>query len=125
MAAKKPAAAAPKVESPAIAAVRRVLLGADARVAEEVKWNSPSFHVGGAHFATVNVRGPAGAILLILHRGAKKRPDPLDPKAIPDPRGLLEWLGPDRAAVRLADAKAVKERAADIAAVVRHWIRHV
>jgi len=116
---------AAKSESPAIASVRRVLLGADSRIAEEVKWNSPSFHVDGAHFATVNVRGAAGALLLILHRGAKKRSDPLDPKTIPDPKGLLEWLGPDRAAVRFADAKAVTARAAALAAIVRHWIRRL
>lgn len=104
-------------------ALRPVLLGADARIAEEVKWKSPSYHAG-EQFATLNVR-PGRPPVLVLHRGAKVRPDLPSRLPIPDPTGLLDWRTNDRANVVLQDAADVEAKQEALRAVLSAWIAHL
>lgn len=105
----------------AIAALRKLMLAAAPAIAEQVKWNAPSYRTSG-DFATMHLRAK-GAILLILHLGAQSKALPKD--AIDDPQGLLEWRGADRASIAFAGAKDVRDHAAAVTAIVRQWIRHV
>ena len=54
-----------------IEAMRQWVLGADASIAEGIKWNAPSFRTGEC-FATTNLRAEAG-IGVIRHLGARIR----------------------------------------------------
>ena len=103
--------------------LRVLILGTDPAIAEGVKWNAPSFRTRD-YFATVHLRAKRG-IDLILHLGAKARALPLGGVAIDDPDGLLVWLGPDRAALTLADDDALTARADALQAVLRQWIAYV
>lgn len=105
----------------AIDALRSAVRTADPSIAEGVKWNAPSFRTV-EWFATVHLRAKRG-IALILHLGAKARPDAA--LAIDDPDRLLTWLGKDRASIAFDDADAVRARAAAVQAIVRQWIRDV
>ena len=136
-----------------ILTVRQIILGADPRIQEAIKWNAPSFHIllgaapleqsrfalrphGGQgsgspaapkephheHFATFHLRSRHG-VEVILHRGAKKREG--EDLRVPDPGSLLVWLGPDRATLRLADARAIEARREAIGELIRAWIPHV
>lgn len=103
-----------------IAAVRAVLLAADPRISEGIKWNAGSFRTT-EWFATFNVRGPRGPkpVTLVLHFGAKpggERP------AVADPAGMLTPLGKDRAAVSFADLGDVHARTPALAVLIRAWI---
>jgi hypothetical protein len=106
---------------PEILALRRVILGADAAIAEGMKWNAPSFRTS-EWFATFHLRAKDG-VQVILHLGAKKR-DAAAPE-IADPESLLEWLGADRASVKFRDLADVEARGPAFAAVIRQWIGHV
>lgn len=106
---------------PAVLALRRALLGVDASISEEIKWNAPSFRTV-EHFATMNMRAREG-VLLILHLGAKKAGLPAI--AIADPLGLLKWLGPDRASLAFRDERDVLAKGDALAGIVRQWIGHV
>ena len=106
---------------PALLAARKVIRGADARIAEGIKWNAPSFRTSD-WFATFNLRAKQG-VQLILHRGAKVRADAMG--AIPDPEGLLKWLGPDRALLQLGDAGEIDARRGAIEALMRHWVDEI
>lgn len=104
-------------------ALRLLVLNADARIEEEVKWKSPSYHIG-EHFATLNVR-PGRPPVLVLHRGAKVRPDLPSRLPVPDPSGLLDWRTNDRANVVLRDAAEVDAHREPLRAIVRAWIAHL
>ncbi|MBD9377671.1 DUF1801 domain-containing protein [Pseudoxanthomonas sp. PXM04] len=103
-----------------VEALRRIITGVDARIAEGVKWNAPSWRLD-EYFATTHLRAKQG-IGAILHLGAKTRAPERKP-AIDDPDGLLEWLGPDRARVVFADMADLRRRQAAFEAVLRQWIR--
>src|SRR5690554_2328929 len=80
-----------------IAALREILLAADASISEEIKWNAPSFQTS-EHFATIHHRA-RDSLQLILHLGARSK-SVIPPEAIEDPHKLLKWLDPDRASVK-------------------------
>ena len=105
-----------------VVALRQVLLGADPKITEEIKWNAPSFRTS-EHFATMHLRSK-NSLQLILHLGARsKRTVP--PDAIADPHKLLKWLGPDRASVSFTGREDLVQKSGPLVAIVREWIKHV
>ena len=103
-------------------AVRRAILSADKSIADGVKWNSLSFRTT-EWFATANLRS-RDSVQLVLHLGAKVgKMAPAD--AIPDPKGLLKWLGKDRAMATLGSGSALKANLPALKTLVKAWIRHV
>ncbi|TWH99748.1 uncharacterized protein DUF1801 [Luteimonas cucumeris] len=106
---------------PEILALRTIVLGADAGIAEGIKWNAPSFRTS-EYFATFHLRAKEG-VQMILHRGARKRDGAT--VAIGDPEALLEWLGADRASVRFRDLPDIRARQSAFEQIIRQWIRQV
>ncbi len=104
------------------AAVRQLILDVSPSISEGIKWNAPSFRTTD-WFATFFLRD-LDRIKIVFHLGAKKRTS-TDRLAVGAPEGMVEWLGPDRCMVTLADAVAVKKRAKAFQAFVRAWILHV
>lgn len=109
---------------PVIRTLRAAILAADPRIAEAIKWNAPSYHVAGAHFATFHLRSKAG-VQLVLHLGAKARPDATVRAAVPDPDGLLAWKSADRATFTVRGAEEAAARAPALTAIVQAWIAHL
>jgi hypothetical protein len=107
---------------PALAAARKIILGADPRIEEGVKWNAVSFRVG-EWFATANVR--KDEVLIIFHLGAKASKFAKGGMRVADPAEMLEWLAKDRAAVRFRSAEEVKAGKKALAAIVKNWIGHL
>ncbi|MGN6790135.1 MAG: DUF1801 domain-containing protein [Rhodanobacteraceae bacterium] len=106
-----------------IEVVRRIILAAVPCVRESVKWNAPSFATT-EHFATFHLRTKSG-IQVVLHLGAKPRPDSGLRAAVADPAGLLQWRGPDRATVSFRDLADVEAKAAAFTPIVRQWVAFV
>lgn len=104
-----------------LARLRECVLAADPAIQEGIKWNVASFRTH-EWFATLHVRSKAG-FGMILHLGARKRTDlPADGLGLANPRGLLKWLGPDRALVEFADLAALRASEADLGLLLRAWI---
>lgn len=107
----------------AIDALRQTILQADPRIGESVKWNAPSFHTT-EHFATFHLRAKTG-VQLVLHLGAKARPDATVRATVADPHQLLQWKSPDRAIVALRDLADVDAKRDALTHILRHWIEEV
>lgn len=90
-------------------AVRSILLGADARLTECVKWQAPTFVFNG-NMASFNPRATK-AVSLMFHHGA----------TIPGDHPLLKGDGAQARSISLASAEAVQAAASELAAVVRAW----
>jgi uncharacterized protein YdhG (YjbR/CyaY superfamily) len=106
--------------------LRRLILGASPKVTEGIKWNAPSFRTT-EWFATMNVTGRSSpaCLRIILHLGAKPKPDALKRLKIADSSGLLEWLGKDRGMVTFRDGKDFKAKSAAMKAIVKQWVKAV
>ena len=104
--------------------LRKAILAADKRIEESIKWNAPSYHVAGAHFATFHLRR-SDRVQLVLHLGAKPRPGATVRESVPDPEGLLEWKGADRAIITVSDAADASTKRSAITGIVRVWVQQL
>ncbi len=131
--AKARAGAKPPADDPAIVPadhplaaeigqVREAILAVDSAISDGVKWNSLSFRTT-EWFATWNWRAK-DEIQLVLHLGAKGG-NRADRASIPDPKGLLDWKGPDRALCKLGSGSALKANLPALKAILKAWIRSV
>jgi len=99
-----------------IRSLRSAILATDPRVVERIKWNAPSFGLGGDDLVTMRL-APKDAFQLVFHRGVATQAGAV---SVEDPDGLLDWRAHDRAVVDLtrADPAAVVD-------LVRAWIAAV
>ena len=102
-----------------VVALRRLILAADRGITERIKWNAPSFGVGGDDRVTMRL-APKGQVQLVFHRGAKVITDGF---TFADPTGWLVWAAPDRATLTVEDAADLKVNGAAIAALVVRWMK--
>ena len=108
-----------------IHSVRKVILGADPSIREEIKWNSVSFRNDHDFFATVNLRS-TGSLQLVFHTGAKKKATAETGVPVSDPRGLIErWLAPDRCLVTPGNGPALDANRVALTELVKEWIGFV
>lgn len=102
-----------------IEAVRAIILGADTRINETIKWNAPSFSTS-EHFATFRLQ-PHNVVQVVFHTGAKVKSTTTEMR-IDDPAHLLKWVTTDRCTVTFADMEDVEAKAVALQAIVRQWI---
>jgi hypothetical protein len=100
-------------------ALRRIILGVNPKITEEIKWNAPSFALD-EHFVTFNAWAK-DCVQLIFHHGPKKSTSTGHP--IEDPDGQLEWLAAGRASMQFCGMKDVRAKKAALQSIVRQWIR--
>lgn len=100
-------------------AVRKAILSVDKSITDGVKWNSLSFRTTD-WFATANLRS-RNTVQLVLHLGAKVGKQAAA-DVIPDPKGLLKWLGKDRAIASLGAGSTLKGNLPALKAIIKPWV---
>lgn len=89
--------------------VRRVILEADSRISESIKWKSPTFEYRG-NLASINPRAKQ-FVSLMFHTGA----------LIPGEHSALEGGGETARYMRLADEADVQRQRPALEGIVRAW----
>lgn len=103
--------------------LRTIILSADRKLSENIKWNGPNYSVGDNDRITMRVQPPTLKHLqLIFHRGAKAIKPPKG-KLIEDNSGLLDWKGNDRAVITFKTMGEIKGAKKDLAIIVTKWIK--
>ena len=95
--------------APALNRVRDIVLDADARIEESIKWQVPTYGYKGNIFSFT--RGAKKHVSMMFHRGAE----------IPGDHPRLEGDGKQARTMRFEDLAAVDAGAGDIEAVIRSW----
>ena len=105
--------------------LRRIILAADPRIGEQVKWNSPSYFYTGPmkdfdpktykrDIVVMNLRHHK--ILLVFPTGS----------AIDDKTGILEGDYADgRRMIRFDSAEQINARSGDLQSVIRNWLDQI
>lgn len=94
---------------PAVQLVREVILGADPRITESIKWQAPTFEYLG-NIASFYPKS-RGHVSLMFHQGA----------VIPGEHPLLEGRGATSRTAKFAGLDDVEAKRADLEAVIRAW----
>jgi hypothetical protein len=89
--------------------VRRVILDADPRVSESIKWKSPTFEYRG-NLASINPRARK-FVSLMFHTGRR----------IPGDHPALEGSGDTAGYMRFESVDDVQAQRADLERLVRSW----
>jgi len=97
-------------QKPLLEAVRDVMLAADPRVGETIKWQAPTFVYRG-NIASFFPRS-SKHVTLMFHTGA----------SLPDPEGILEGDGPTSRSVKIHDRDDLAAKSAPLQGLVREWI---
>jgi len=100
--------------------LRQIILAADSRLTENIKWNGPNYCFNEDDRITMKIHPPR-QVQLIFHRGAKKLEQPQN-KIIADATGLLTWKENDRAIVSFKNLAQIESKSTDLATIVRQWI---
>ncbi len=93
-----------------VQAVRRVILDADPRMTESIKWKAPTFIYKG-NLASFYPKS-AQHVSLMFHTGA----------TLPDPTGLLEGEGSTSRVARFLDETDLAAKSAALRGLVAAWI---
>jgi uncharacterized protein YdeI (YjbR/CyaY-like superfamily) len=94
-----------------IQAVREIILGADPRVNEVIKWSAPTFlYKGNMASYFMNAKKH---VSLMFHKGA----------LINDKTGLLEGDAKEGRTAKFASMQEIKKRKKDLESVVKAWIK--
>jgi hypothetical protein len=93
-----------------VQAVREVILGADERVTEVIKWQAPTFVFKG-NIASFYPKSKQH-VSLMFHTGA----------SLPDPEGLLEGTGETSRVAKIQDFEDLEAKTEPLRELVRAWI---
>jgi len=96
------------VQAEAMLRVREIILGADPRIEETIKWSTPTFIYKGN---IVSFNPAKKLVSLLFHKGA----------GIPGDHPRLEGEGDTARVMRFADVGEVEEGRADLEEVIRAW----
>lgn len=103
-----------------IEALRQIILQADERLAENIKWNGPNYSIHGEDRITMRIQPPK-QIQLIFHRGAKVEEQPKE-KLIKDAAGLLVWKSNDRAIASFVSLSSITVVKSALIEIVQDWL---
>lgn len=97
--------------TPEIQKVRQIILEADSKVEETIKWSSPTFmykgNIASFHFNAKKF------VSLMFHKGA----------LIEDTYGLLEGDGKEARVARFEDAADIDRKKKALQRVIKSWIK--
>ena len=101
--------------------LRTIILASDKSIEEGVKWNAASFRTT-EWFATLNGPKQTKEPMIILHAGAKVKGIVVKDR-IPDPQGLIKWLGNDRGQIVFKDVSDIKNNQSALKELLGAWIK--
>ena len=101
--------------------LRQLVLTADSRLSENIKWNGPNYSIDQEDRITMRVQ-QSKMIQMIFHRGAKVKVQPAD-KLIQDAPRLLTWKENDRAVATFKNMTEIEASRADLITLIQDWIR--
>lgn len=86
---------------------------------ERIKWNAPSFGVGGDDLITLGMERKGG-VRLVLHRGANPQPD--GDFSFDDADRLEKWPAADRGVMVCKDVAAIDRVRSQLTLLCSRWI---
>lgn len=95
-----------------------IALGAAPGITGHVKWNAPSFCIGGVDRVTLRLHPPP-TLQIIFHRGARAK-EKADFRFI-DESGLLQMVTTDRGVVKLGKGDVVAHED-DLGRLIARWM---
>lgn len=101
--------------------LRELLLKAEPKLSENVKWNGPNYCIGDADRITMKIQPPK-QIQLIFHRGVKKLEQPKE-RLLSTNTKLLAWKENDRAIASFKNKTEIENSKSELKDIVKDLIK--
>lgn len=101
--------------------LRTLILNAEDRLTENVKWNGPNYSIDDADRITMKIHPPK-QIQLIFHRGVKKLEQPKE-RLLATNSKLLVWKENDRALASFKNQTEIENSASELSDIIKDWIK--
>lgn len=105
-----------------IEALRRVIMAAEPRLKEHIKWNAPSYILDDEDRITFNVMNKQGVVKLVLHMGATRKEDTKATPVMQDANGIIEWSSNIRGMITFADASELESKLPAVKQIITQWL---
>jgi len=102
--------------------LRRVILEAEPRLVETLKWNAPNYSQGSEDRITFNLMNKQGLVKLVLHMGATKKENNNGTPILQADEGIVEWSSDIRGTMTFQDASDVRRKISAVKQVVKGWL---
>ena len=101
--------------------LRELMLGLDATLTENIKWNGPNYCIDGEDRITMRIQPPKHQVQLIFHRGAKKLVQS-ENRLITFESEILAWKDNDRAIVTFNSQSEIEKNQVDLVKIIQLWL---
>lgn len=103
-------------------ALRNIILNAEPKLEEHIKWNAPSYILKGEDRITFNLMNKQGVVKLVLHMGAIKKEDKKGVPVMQDSSGLIEWSSDIRGMLTFQSIQDINDQKDTITDIVKKWL---
>jgi len=104
--------------------VRQIILSTDKEIAEQIKWNSPSFYYSGEMKPFDPKEYKRDLIVMNLHKNKIMLVLPTGAK-VKDTSGLLEGNTDGRRVIQFSDSKDVVTKEKSLRKIISEWLKLV
>lgn len=102
--------------------LRKLILAAEPRLEEHIKWNAPSYVMDGEDRITFNLMNKQGVVKLVLHMGATRKEDKNGTPIMQDETGLVEWNSDIRGMIIFDAGEDIDLKSASLRQIIKHWL---
>ena len=103
-------------------ALRGLILGAEDKLEERIKWNAPSYALDGEDRITFNIMNKQGVVKLVFHMGATKKEDKKGSPILQDDSGLIEWNSDIRGTITFTTINDVDANVDALTQIIKDWL---
>jgi len=105
-----------------VEAIRNIILLAEPRLQETLKWNAPNFVQAGEDRLTMNLMNKEGKVKLVLHMGATRKEDKKADPVMTDTTGLIVWNSNIRGTITFESSQHISQVSDDLKDIVQQWL---
>lgn len=102
--------------------LRRLILTTEPNLQEHIKWNAPSYVLGGEDRITFNLMNKQQVVKLIFHMGATRKEDKKGSPVMQDESGLLEWSSDIRAMATFTSIEEITSHQDLLQNIIKNWL---
>lgn len=102
--------------------LRDLILTAEPRLKEHIKWNAPSYVLDGEDRITFNLMNKQEVVKLILHMGATRKEDKKGESIMNDESGLIEWSSDIRGMITFTSIEEVNSNMTSLKKIIKDWL---
>lgn len=102
--------------------LRAIILEAEPKLQERIKWNAPSYMLDGEDRVTFNLMNKQQVVKLVFHMGAGRKEDKNGAPVMHDESGLVEWSSDIRGLITFTSVENIASKSTSLKKIIGDWL---